>query len=142
MLPVASVILLQTVDRAFCAVLSETCDGCGEAIGAGEAYYELPDGLRVCAESDCLADWAAAYLRRSGADTAFFKTRLPRFPRFLKEVSICSIPNRSDVAAHSVRHAGSNVRVRMKNESGLISGFAKTEISPRRDFAKCSLKSE
>ncbi len=53
---------LHALRRALC------CDGCGEAIGAGEAYYELPDGLRVCAESDCLADWAAAYLRRRPAD--------------------------------------------------------------------------
>lgn len=34
------------------------CDLCGAPIEAGERYYEL-DGLCVCAESDCLLDWAA-----------------------------------------------------------------------------------
>lgn len=40
------------------------CDCCGLPIGEGERYYELPDGLAVCAESDCLTDWASPYLRR------------------------------------------------------------------------------
>ena len=44
------------------------CDCCGEPIGAGERYYELPDGLTACADSDCLGDWAAPYLRRRATD--------------------------------------------------------------------------
>ena len=43
------------------------CACCGEPIGAGERYYELPDGMRICAESDCLADWAADFLCRRPA---------------------------------------------------------------------------
>lgn len=41
------------------------CDCCGAPIGEDESYYELPDGLTVCRDSDCLADWAAPYQRRS-----------------------------------------------------------------------------
>lgn len=44
------------------------CDNCGLPIGEGENYYELPDGLNICAESDCLTDWAAPYLRRRPMD--------------------------------------------------------------------------
>lgn len=44
------------------------CDCCGQPIGEGERCYELPDGLTVCADSDCLADWAAPYLRRCAAE--------------------------------------------------------------------------
>ena len=40
------------------------CDCCGEAIEAGEDYYELPDGWLACAGGDCLEDWAAPYRRR------------------------------------------------------------------------------
>ncbi len=44
------------------------CSCCGLPIGEGERYYELPDGLTVCAESDCLEDWAGPYLRRRPAE--------------------------------------------------------------------------
>ena len=44
------------------------CDNCGFPIGEGERYYELPDGWIVCADSDCLADWASPYLRRRPMD--------------------------------------------------------------------------
>lgn len=47
------------------------CELCGEEIGAGEPYYELPDGLRICAESDCLADWASAYRQRAPEEGAY-----------------------------------------------------------------------
>lgn len=43
------------------------CDCCGAPLGDGEAWYELPDGFDICAESDCLQDWAAAYFRRRTA---------------------------------------------------------------------------
>ena len=39
------------------------CDCCGEPIGTGERYYELPDGYTVCADGDCLSEWAAPYRR-------------------------------------------------------------------------------
>lgn len=39
------------------------CAFCGMPIGEGERYYEMPDGLPVCADSDCLKDWAAPCLR-------------------------------------------------------------------------------
>lgn len=48
---------LRTFRRRLC------CDCCGVPIGEGERYYELPDGLRVCAESDCMTDWATPYRR-------------------------------------------------------------------------------
>lgn len=39
------------------------CDICGEEIEG--AYYEMPDGLIVCAgDTDCLAEWAEEYRRR------------------------------------------------------------------------------
>ncbi|MCR5663566.1 MAG: hypothetical protein K6G17_01655 [Oscillospiraceae bacterium] len=38
----------------------EICDICGEPLPDGHCY-EMPDGLRVCLESDCLADWADYY---------------------------------------------------------------------------------
>ncbi|MGX8692163.1 MAG: hypothetical protein ACSW8E_00205 [Clostridia bacterium] len=44
------------------------CDNCGFPIGEGEPYFELPDGLTVCAESDCLADWASPYRRHRPRD--------------------------------------------------------------------------
>ena len=44
------------------------CDNCGYPIGEGERWYELPDGFVICAESDCLADWADPYLRRRPMD--------------------------------------------------------------------------
>ncbi len=43
--------------------LAPRCNCCGEPIEAGERYYELPDGYTVCADSDCLTDWAAPYRR-------------------------------------------------------------------------------
>ena len=46
---------LKALPRRLC------CELCGEPIEAGARYYELPDGLRVCGESDCLADWAERY---------------------------------------------------------------------------------
>lgn len=51
------------------------CDNCGLPIGEGESYYELPDGLRICAESDCLEDWAAPYLRRRPMDHTWEEER-------------------------------------------------------------------
>lgn len=39
------------------------CALCGEPIEAGGRWYDMPDGLSLCAESDCLEEWAAAYLR-------------------------------------------------------------------------------
>lgn len=41
------------------------CEVCGQEIESGESCYEMPDGLRVCGESDCLRDWAAPYLVRA-----------------------------------------------------------------------------
>jgi hypothetical protein len=41
------------------------CDMCGEKIYDWCWYYEMPDGLCVCAESDCLEDWAKNYIRRN-----------------------------------------------------------------------------
>lgn len=35
------------------------CDICKEPIEG--KYYEMPDGLIVCADSDCLEDWAENY---------------------------------------------------------------------------------
>lgn len=35
------------------------CDICKEKIEGD--YYEMPDGLIVCADSDCLEEWAANY---------------------------------------------------------------------------------
>ena len=43
------------------------CDLCGAPIEPGERYYLL-EGLRVCAESDCLVDWAAPYAQRAEED--------------------------------------------------------------------------
>lgn len=37
------------------------CDICGEKIEGN--YYEMPDGLTVCADSDCLEEWAQHYAR-------------------------------------------------------------------------------
>lgn len=37
------------------------CDICHEPI-TGD-YYEMPDGMIVCADSDCLEDWAEHYAR-------------------------------------------------------------------------------
>ncbi|MCR5664250.1 MAG: hypothetical protein K6G17_05125 [Oscillospiraceae bacterium] len=39
------------------------CELCGTALAAGDAYFELPDGFRVCGEGDCLRQWAGAYRR-------------------------------------------------------------------------------
>lgn len=39
------------------------CDICDEEIEAGQPYYEMPDGLTVCCDSDCLEEWAAEYKR-------------------------------------------------------------------------------
>jgi hypothetical protein len=40
------------------------CDICGEPIEPGQPYYEMPDGLIVCAgDTDCLSDWAEEYKR-------------------------------------------------------------------------------
>lgn len=44
------------------------CDNCGYPISEGERWYELPDGLKICADSDCLTDWASPYLRRRTMD--------------------------------------------------------------------------
>lgn len=44
------------------------CDCCGEEIGEGEACYDMPDGWTVCAEGDCLSEWAKPYLRRVPRD--------------------------------------------------------------------------
>lgn len=41
--------------------LRAVCDMCGAEITPEDMYYELPDGLIVCAESDCLEDWAREY---------------------------------------------------------------------------------
>ena len=38
------------------------CDICKEPIEG--KYYEMPDGLIVCADSDCLEEWAENYERR------------------------------------------------------------------------------
>lgn len=38
------------------------CDICNEPIADGEKHYEMPDGMTVCFESDCLKEWADAYL--------------------------------------------------------------------------------
>ena len=43
------------------------CDLCGERICPEEDWYDMPDGLRVCADRHCLEDWAGAYLRRRPA---------------------------------------------------------------------------
>lgn len=51
------------------------CDNCGLPIGEGESYYELPDGLKICAESDCLEDWAGPYLRRRPMDQTWEEER-------------------------------------------------------------------
>lgn len=40
-----------------------TCDCCECPIEVGEYYYDLPGGLQVCADSDCLNDWALPYRR-------------------------------------------------------------------------------
>lgn len=37
------------------------CDMCGERIYFGDAHYNMPDGLLVCGDSDCLEDWAQEY---------------------------------------------------------------------------------
>lgn len=39
------------------------CDICGEQIFSDEARYELPDGKVICADPDCLSEWAADYER-------------------------------------------------------------------------------
>lgn len=49
---------LRAVPRHRCV-----CDNCGFPISPGERYYELPDGYRVCYESDCLREWALHYRR-------------------------------------------------------------------------------
>ena len=51
------------------------CDNCGLPIGEGESYYELPDGLTICADSDCLEDWAGPYLRRRPMDKTWEEER-------------------------------------------------------------------
>lgn len=38
------------------------CDICKEEIEG--KYYEMPDGLIVCADSDCLEEWAENYVRK------------------------------------------------------------------------------
>lgn len=38
------------------------CDICNEPIEEGAKHYEMPDGLTVCCDSDCLEEWANAYL--------------------------------------------------------------------------------
>lgn len=38
------------------------CDICDEPIEDG-SYYEMPDGLTVCCDSDCLEEWALEYKR-------------------------------------------------------------------------------
>lgn len=36
------------------------CDICHEPIE--DSFFELPDGMIVCTDSDCLEEWAKAYL--------------------------------------------------------------------------------
>ena len=42
--------------------MEKTCDICGEPI-EDDSYYEMPDGLTVCCDSDCLEEWAEEYKR-------------------------------------------------------------------------------
>ena len=37
------------------------CDICNERIYPDETYYDLPDGLRLCDNSDCLDEWLDDY---------------------------------------------------------------------------------
>lgn len=41
----------------------ETCDICGEPIEEGQSCYEMPDGMVICTDSDCLEIWAENYRR-------------------------------------------------------------------------------
>lgn len=40
------------------------CDICGEKLYAWGRYYEMPDGMLVCVESDCLEEWAKHYMSK------------------------------------------------------------------------------
>lgn len=43
------------------------CDICGEKIEGD--YYEMPDGMTVCAgDTDCLEEWAEHYARKAVDD--------------------------------------------------------------------------
>ena len=37
------------------------CDVCGARIDPGDVYYTMPDGMTVCAESDCTEAWLEDY---------------------------------------------------------------------------------
>lgn len=39
----------------------KVCAVCGEPIEPGDAYYELPDGLIICTDKDCAAEWLWEY---------------------------------------------------------------------------------
>lgn len=41
-----------------------SCDVCGEVIEVDDIYYEMPDGVTVCADSECLHEWAWEYRRQ------------------------------------------------------------------------------
>lgn len=41
-----------------------SCDVCGEVIEPGQVYFNMPDGVTVCDDSDCLEVWAEIYKTR------------------------------------------------------------------------------
>lgn len=40
------------------------CDVCAREIWEGDDFYELPDGMILCDDYECLIEWAQAYRRR------------------------------------------------------------------------------